>query len=77
MPVKQPRRIQTPDERQLQYAVSRARPPREDPTGERLLARLVPAEEGGIPHSVIVVFESRDDLEFQALQKFLATVTLE
>ena len=35
MAVKQPRAPLSPDARQLQYAVSRAKPPREDPTGER------------------------------------------
>lgn len=58
--VRQPRRQLTPDERALQFAVSRARPPRTDPTGERLAEVVEIAKRYGLDvDDMIEWFEER------------------
>jgi hypothetical protein len=50
---------------------ARAGPP--DPDGALLARRLVPADEGGIPHAGVVVYENPADPEIATLQRFLRT----
>lgn len=44
-----------------------------DPDGSLLVRRLVPADEGGIPHAGVVVYEDPSDPDLQTLQRFLRT----
>ena len=48
----------------------------DDPAGDRarFLDRLIPIEQGGIPHADVVVFERTDDPELEVLRRFLETV---
>lgn len=45
-----------------------------DPGGTLLIRRLLPPDQGGIPHAGVVVFDRADDPELAAIQRFLATV---
>ena len=49
----------------------------DDPEGEDLIMRLVPREEGGVPHAGVVVYSNSDDPEIEVLRRFLRTVDVE
>ncbi|MBI2893432.1 MAG: hypothetical protein HYY06_07755 [Deltaproteobacteria bacterium] len=51
---------------------SRAGP--EDPNGTLVLRRMLPLDEGGIPHAGVVVFDRGDDPELMTLSRFMGTV---
>lgn len=48
-----------------------------DPDGLGLIQRLLPPEEGGVPHAGVVVYSSREHLDIVALQRFLSTVDVD
>lgn len=45
-----------------------------DPQGDALVQRLVPLEEGGVPHGGVVVYASSADPELDVLRRFLGSV---
>lgn len=53
---------------------SRAGP--SDPGGDLLVRRMLPVDQGGIPHANVVVFEREDDPDLKALRRFLGTVNV-
>lgn len=48
-----------------------------DPQGEDLILRLVPREEGGVPHGGVVVYTNSQHPDIEVLRRFLRTVDAE
>jgi len=48
-----------------------------DPSGEGLILRLLPVDEGGIPHADVVVYARYDDADLVTLRRFLRTVRVD
>lgn len=46
----------------------------DDPLGEDLIGRLIPREEGGVPHGGVVVYRDSGHPDIEVLRSFLRTV---